>query len=145
MFVLLSLAAILLQTGSRINASGDSGDDDGDEIQLRYRIEEEIPRGTLIGNIVDDARLRTRYHTAALSLIRFRFLGASEGTQGGLGLFEVGLTSGIIRTTGDIDRDSSALCRQKRHCAVNIDVVIQPVQYFRIIKVCFLVLRPWAK
>lgn len=147
-----------VQTGSG-NTSGDGGGGD-DEIQLRYRIEEEIPRGTLVGNVVDDARLRTRYPPAAMSLIRFRFLStgdSSTGTGGagaaaaggsgavGHGLFEIGLTSGIIRTTGDIDRDSSALCRQKRHCAVNIDVIVQPVQYFRIIKVsvvCMMSSRP---
>jgi len=132
-----------------------------EEIHLRYRIEEEVPRGTIVGNVVNDANLRSRYSNVALQQIRFRFLaessplggaavaaisgssgGGGAGSSGGgtssiapTGLFEIGQSSGIIRTASDLDRDSPSMCRQRRLCELNIDVVTQPVQYFRILKV----------
>lgn len=91
--------------------------------------------------------------------IRFRFLAESSSPAGGApappasggggavasgggapsiapaGLFEIGASSGVIRTASELDRDSPTLCRQRRTCELSIDVVTHPVQYFRIIKV----------
>lgn len=157
------LAAIssFVVTGSAVAAGGPAMADQSsrpeEEIHLRYRIEEEVPRGTVVGNIIDDAGLHTRYSTAAMQQIRFRFLADSAATGSGVaaaavpavvgqsggaapstapaGLFEIGATSGIIRTASDLDRDSPTLCRQRRKCELSIDVVTHPVQFFRIIKV----------
>jgi len=106
---------------------------------LRYQLDEGVPRGTLVGNVVDDARLRSRYSAADLSVMRFRFLVSSKsGDSGGGGsssLFEIGARNGVIRTAGSIDRDANSLCRRRRHCELSIDVITQPVQLFQIIKV----------
>lgn len=103
---------------------------------LRYQIEEGVPRGTVVGNVVDDAQLRSRYSAADLGVMRFRFLVSSSGDGGGgTALFEVGSTSGVLRTARSIDRDEEELCRQRRRCELSVDVVTQPVQLFQIIKV----------
>jgi len=110
---------------------------------LRYQIEEGVPRGTIVGNVVDDARLRSRYSAADLNVMRFRFLvsSSSAGAAGGdsaasgSSLFEISATSGVIRTATEIDRDDDTLCRRRRRCELSIDVITQPVQLFQIIKV----------
>jgi len=113
------------------------------EAHLRYQIEEGVPRGTVVGNVVDDAQLRSRYSAGDLNVMRFRFLVSSAGGTGsgggsGSALFEIGATSGVIRTATAIDRDDDTLCRRRRRCELNIDVITQPVQLFQIIKVCHL-------
>lgn len=121
------------------------------DAHLRYQIEEGVPRGTVVGNVVDDAQLRSRYSAADLDAIRFRFLvsstgggsGAGAGGGGGSGagsaLFEISATTGVVRTATSIDRDDEALCRRRRRCELNIDVITQPVQLFQIIKVRHLI------
>jgi|SRR6218665_50060 len=99
---------------------------ESDEAHLRYTIDEELPRGTQVGTLIDDAGLNRRYPSEVLQLIRFRFLADS------VELFDVGASTGIIRTTDVIDRDSSSLCRQKQMCEMSLDVVVQPSQYFQV-------------
>lgn len=118
------------------------------DAHLRYQIEEGVPQGTIVGNVVDDARLRSRYSAADLNVMRFRFLVSSKGGGGGAGpagsgaggssgsaLFGISGTTGVIRTATLIDRDDDALCRRRRRCELSIDVITQPVQLFQIIKV----------
>ena len=100
-----------------------------EEAQLRYQIEENLPVGTHLGNLIDDAGLRSRFPPEVLPLIRFRFLADS------VDLFDVGSSSGILQTTAEIDRDSPSLCRQREVCELSLDVVLQPAQYFQIVKV----------
>jgi hypothetical protein len=160
----LTAVACIVLTGSYAAApvsNSDASTRPEEEIHLRYRIEEEVPRGTVVGNVIDDAGLRSRYPSAAMQQIRFRFLAESSSPSGGAaaapvsvgsagagasvgggapaiapaGLFEIGASSGVIRTASELDRDSPALCRQRRLCELSLDVVTHPVQYFRIIKV----------
>jgi len=49
--------------------------------------------------------------------------------------FDVGATSGIIRTIAEIDRDSSTMCRQREQCEIPLSVVIQPIDYLHIVRV----------
>lgn len=102
---------------------------DRDASQVRYRLEEEPPIGTQVGNLVHDAELRKRYGDEVIKELRFRFV--ADTVQ----YFNIGVTSGILVTTAKIDRDSALLCRQKEVCEVHLSVVIQPVQYLHIIKV----------
>lgn len=96
---------------------------------MRYRLEEEPPVGTQVGNLVHDAELRKRYGDDVIKELRFRFV--ADTVQ----YFDIGVTSGILVTTAEIDRDGASLCRQKEVCEVQLSVVIQPVQYLHIIKV----------
>jgi len=120
------------------------------DAHIRYQIEEGVPRGTIVGNVVEDAQLRSHYSAADLNIMRFRFLVSSTGGSGvgagsgaggssGSALFEIGATNGVIQTATSIDRDDESLCRRRRRCELGIDVITQPVQLFQIIKVHHLI------
>lgn len=99
------------------------------ENTIRYQIQEELPAGTRVGNIVSDAGLRRRFPKNVVSLLEYRFLSDPEIP------LAIGLTDGVIRTSGVIDRDSIPGCRQRDSCDVLLDVTVQPVAYFLIIKI----------
>ena len=95
-------------------------------MQLKYRVLEEQPRGTFVGNVLVDARLEARFSRDILRHIRFRFLADSNL------LLVIDPLSGVLTTSDAIDRDSEAVCRQRELCEINVDVVLQPVQYFQV-------------
>jgi len=64
-----------------------------------------------------------------VSQLEYRFLSAPAIP------LVIGLTDGVIRTSGVIDRDSIPGCRQRDSCDVLLDVTVQPVAYFLIIKI----------
>ena len=97
--------------------------------QIRYRMEEETPAGTQLGNLIDDAQLRDHHPPDVLNEFRFRFVADS------VPFFEIAPKTGILKTTGEIDRDSPGVCRQKALCEIPLSVVVQPVKYLHIIKV----------
>jgi len=99
------------------------------EDTIRYQIQEELPSGTRVGNIVSDAGLRRRFPKNVVSLLEYRFLSESAIP------LVIGLTDGVIRTSGVIDRDSMPGCRKTDTCDVLLDVTVQPVAYFLIIKI----------
>jgi len=89
---------------------------------LSYHVTEEQVRGTLVANLSADARLPPE----VLSKIRFRFLSDSQP------LFVIDPVSGVIRTNDVIDRDNPSLCRYQVTCVVDLDVALQPLQYFQV-------------
>jgi len=99
------------------------------EDTIRYQIQEELPAGTRVGNVVSDAGLRRRFPKNVMSLLEYRFL-----SDPAIPLV-IGLSDGVIRTSGVIDRDSMPACRQRDSCDVLLDVTVQPVAYFLIIKI----------
>lgn len=108
-------------------ASGVAGRPSEDTI--RYQIQEELPAGTRVGNVVSDAGLRRRFPKNVVLLLEYRFL-----SEPAIPLV-IGLSDGVIRTSGVIDRDSMPRCRQRDSCDVLLDVTVQPVAYFLIIKI----------
>ena len=96
---------------------------------LRYRVMENVRVGTRIGNVVIDSGLRAQHAPGVLRQLRFRFL-----TRPSVAI-DIGHRDGVIMTTGDVDRESLTSCRQQATCDVTVDVTVQPVTYFRIIKV----------
>ena len=101
---------------------------------LRYRVMENVRVGTKIGNVVIDSGLRRQHPHAVLRQLRFRFL-----TRSSLPV-DIGYTDGVIITTSEVDREALTSCRQQVTCDVTVDVTVQPVMYFRIIKVILEVL-----
>lgn len=97
---------------------------------LHCQIREELVAGTLVGNIITDARLNLKYNGSELSKLRFSFL-----TQPDLDrqYFAIETATGIITTTDRLDRDK--LCPQTDQCLVKFDVAVRPVKNFQIIKV----------
>ena len=97
---------------------------------LQYYILEELPPNTLIGNIVDTARLDNKFDPGTLQELRFKFL--TKPKLGG-DYFKIEPESGILRTTASIDRD--VICPLELECLIKFDVAVQPIQFFQIIKV----------
>ena len=127
------MALLMLLLVMTLGAAGVVGRPSEDTI--RYQIQEELPAGTRVGNVISDAGLRRRFPKNVLPLLEYRFL-----SDPAIPLV-IGLSDGIIRTSGVIDRDSMPRCRQRDSCDVLLDVTVQPVAYFLIIKisieVCF--------
>ena len=115
---------LLLLTLAVAGVSGRPSED-----TIRYQIQEELPAGTRVGNVVSDAGLRRRFPKNVVPLLEYRFL-----TEPAIPLV-IGLSDGVIRTSGVIDRDSMPRCRQRDNCDVLLDVTVQPVAYFLIIKI----------
>ena len=89
---------------------------------VAYSIYEELPPGTEIGNVVNDAEL-TRDEA-----MRFSFLDQPDSERPLLSIDE---TSGVLRTLDEIDRD--VLCPQQSVCDVQLDVAIGPAKFFQVI------------
>jgi len=116
---------------------------------LRYHVQEETAAGALVGNILDDSGLRRRYTADVLRQLRFRFV-----ADAGVPLFDIGATTGELRTTSAIDRESPGLCAAVSSisgsrvpvlgtaddlCELHLSVVVQPVEYLQIIRVIVVV------
>ena len=100
--------------------------------ELRYVVQEELVIGSEIADIADDTGLVSRYGpTVARSSLRFRFLATPRVPV------DVDELTGIIRTTARLDRE--AICGDggdhMELCLDRLDVVVQPMNYFQIIKV----------
>lgn len=96
-------------------------------LEVRYNLVEDQPAGTYVGNVLLDANLSKLYSPSALRKLQFRFM--RQHSAG----YEVEATSGVIRTSAVIDRDS--ICPGLAVCTVRLDIGIQPVEFFRLIRV----------
>jgi len=100
--------------------------------ELRYVIQEELLVGSDVADIADDAGLVARYGPeVARSSLRFRFLATPRVPVA------VDERTGKVRTTGRLDRET--ICGeggdQLEQCLDRLDVAVQPMNYFQIIKV----------
>lgn len=98
---------------------------------MKYRLEEEQDPGTYVGSVLDDANLRNGYNATDLQQMRFRFLRQQT-------LFTIDNMTGIIRTNSRIDRDT--ICQDIDPCNKRADIILQPQQFFRIIRASVVVL-----
>lgn len=99
----------------------------GTRDDLHYSIKEEQAPGSLIAEIAADAGLH-ELGVDALNRLRFKFL--NQPTSGGLAIDE---RTGVIRNTDRLDRD--ALCGQESSCQIRLDIAVQPMSYFQLVKV----------
>lgn len=104
------------------------------EEPVRYRLVEGAPNGTRVGNLFVDSGIRRKYPKEVVHQLNFRFV-----SQPPIPL-SIGTADAVLKTSGVIDRESIASCRQQVKCDVSIDVAVQPFAYFRIIKVVIEVL-----
>jgi Cadherin-like len=123
--MLCSMASLLLLLSPMLVESSPPAHLDA----LRYAVQEEVPVGTRVGNVVADRGIRRQYGKDVLSQLEFRFL-----SEPSLPLV-IGLNDGVIRTSGVIDREALPACRQRETCEIPVDVTVQPVAYFQIIKI----------
>jgi len=96
---------------------------------LRYRVTENVRLGTTIGDVVTDSGLRRQHSHDVLRRLHFRLLSRPSLPV------DIGRSDGVLVTTGNVDREALTSCRQQVACDVTVDVTVQPVTYFRIIKV----------
>ena len=96
---------------------------------LHYAVREEIDVGSPIADIVTDAGLH-HFGVDVLRTLRFKFLQQPPG-----GVLAIDDRTGVIRTAGRLDRDRMCRGDDASTCQVRLDVVVQPMAYFRIVKV----------
>lgn len=96
---------------------------------VQYALQEQVAIGTRVGNVIVSSGIRKLYQKHEIQQLEFRFLAEPPIP------LSIGTSDGVIRTSGVIDRDVMPWCRQSDVCEVNLDVTVQPVDYFRIIKV----------
>ncbi len=107
-----------------------AGRTQGPETELSYSIIEEISVNSHVANVREDSRIDQRYDSSILDRLKFRFLAQPS--------IEVRITetTGIIKTSGRIDRD--ILCPNRNLCNSVLDVVAltdSPMTFIEIIKV----------
>ena len=95
---------------------------------LHYAVDEELPVGTRVADIVADAGLH-RHGVDALTTMSFRLLNQPTG-----GLV-VGETTGVLSVGSRLDREQLCPSVDDDTCQIRLDVAVQPMAYFQIIKV----------
>ena len=92
---------------------------------LEYNVEEEISPDTLVGNMKEDFSIVV----PADVTLEFRF---SPNTGEHSDLFALDLNTGMLYTERVIDREK--ICPLQAECTISLLVIVQPVQYFRILQ-----------
>ena len=106
-------------------------------LEVKYRLEEEQEVGVYVGNVRQDTNLASLYSADVMHRLQFRFLRRHQQQQRQMP-FAVDVDTGVITTSGRVDRD--AICPGAETCDVKLDVAVQPAQYFRVIRVTIAVL-----
>lgn len=95
---------------------------------LEYRVYEELPLGTIVGDVKMDSNLSLSHSEADLARLRFSLKPSSSSN-----LFNIDEVLGVIRTKMSIDRDT--LCSFQLECRVELEVKILPTEFFQNLKV----------
>ena len=106
----------------------------GQEGTLTYSIPEEVPKGTLIGNVGQDSNLRATASSEDYSHIKYSFLHQGKSYQN---LFTIDSVNGSIHTHAIVDRENIAECEYSLSCVLSLSVVAQSKisAFFRKIKI----------
>ena len=99
-----------------------------DDESVTYFVEEELPVGSVIGNVLDDFALERRYHVSTLSDISFEFL-----TQPSGGYIRLENGSWNVVVAGRMDRET--LCTNERRCLLHYTVAVRPLKLFQLLSV----------
>ena len=98
---------------------------------LHYAVSEHADNGTLVGDIMADARLQQLFAPEVVSQLYFRFLSTPpEGAA-----MSLDRQRGLLRTAGEVDREAVTRCRHLDTCLVDVDVAVGPASHFHIIRV----------
>jgi len=103
---------------------------------------EELPPGSYVGNVATDADVYRKHSPEIAATLRFRILfqsppsaaGGSRGNGNAASepLFTVEEQTGDVRTVARIDREE--YCRHEGTCDARVDVVVQPAEFFEILR-----------
>lgn len=103
----------------------------GDVCSLEYNLAEELPVGTVIGNVKQDSNLTSQYSEEDSHRLRFHLRPVSQTQQR---YFSVDEKTGDIITTQVLDRET--LCPYTQElCDLAFDVSIRPIQFYQVVKV----------
>ena len=103
----------------------------GQDSVVKYQIREEQPAPKPLGNIVTDAHLDAVFNDVLiLKSLQFNFLPSSAEYAK---YFTLDRSSGLLSTGMTIDREQ--ICPEQRECYMNLDIAVQPPEYFRLIKI----------
>lgn len=105
------------------------------QLEVRYLLEEEKPPGTFIGNVIYDASLTSHYGADVLRQLQFKFM-----KQPAVDI-TVEMETGALRTSGRVDREQ--VCPSAGVCDIRVDLLVQPMKYFQIIKVSAFLFLYW--
>jgi len=100
------------------------------DVPLRYRIVEEVEPGTAVADLMVDAGFKRKYTPDVLAQLEFRLLSEPPPVP-----LKVDSRTGILSTSGRVDREQLPPCRSRNRCQFTLDVTVRPPRYFQIIKV----------
>ena len=96
---------------------------------LEYEILDDVRANERIGNVVDDADLRSLYAASVLPELRYVFLADEGEHQDYLFLDE---HSGELSTHAELDRD--VICAGASVCALQADIAVRPSEHTKLIR-----------
>jgi len=100
------------------------------DVPLRYGVIEELAPGTDIADLMVDAGFKRKYTPDVLAQLEFRLLSKLPPVP-----LTVGSKSGVLSTSGRIDREALPACRSRNLCQLTLDVTVRPPRYFQVIKI----------
>ena len=100
------------------------------DVPLRYRVVEELAPGTNIADLVVDGGFKRKYTADILAQLEFRLLSEHPPVP-----LAVDSKTGVLSTSGRVDREQMPACRNRNRCQLTLDVTVRPPRYFQIIKV----------
>jgi len=98
-------------------------------VSVTYVVSEELPVGSVVGNVVVDFALTTLRHNASSSVVSFEFLTEPDGAGGLLGLED---GSWDVLVAGRIDRESLCAGNAGR-CVLRYTLAMRPLVMFRLL------------
>ncbi len=99
---------------------------------VEYTIYEELPVGSLIGDVSKDAKLNSSYSASEMKQLQYSFLDKPDVD---LKYFKIEENTGIIRMADSARLDRDEICPHQVLCDFLIDVAIGPAQFFRVINI----------
>ncbi|KAK2166139.1 hypothetical protein LSH36_41g01019 [Paralvinella palmiformis] len=93
-------------------------------------IEEVLVPDSVVRNLTEDPRIKSRFSRDELDMIRYQYLSSKPVA------FSVD-ENGALRTTSWVDRES--ICPNSDLCLVEFDLAIQPIKYFALVKVSIVI------
>jgi len=103
---------------------------------LEYRLLEESPAGTLVGDLLHDV---PGLAGPAEDQLRFSIV-TSRITSSAQGQFKVGERNGRLMTSSPIDREGACPNSDVMECVMRLDVAVRPLSVFRLITVAITLL-----
>ena len=96
---------------------------------LEYTIYEEEEANKRVGNVKENSGIASRRTPEELNQLEFVF----RYTTGLYELFTINKRTGVVRTSESIDREE--ICAYQAVCDIDLDIKVNPVTYFEIIKI----------